>query len=337
MAVFSTNQARQLYVAKELQEGHLTSDDNVGAIAVTSDTAKNHMYFEYMGADNLMRSDLIDVNNILWAKATSAADMAKELKAVIVTLDKDVNGGNPVVGQDYVLRINFKQFVGMSDADQYNKYGMVHVHAGINNASKLYANLAVSLAKNFSREFTKLVSIKLESGSDSKVYDEVTASTKLESLTKSYTGIAIEEVEQPWVLGTMSRVPMYFEVYPSTVLVEGDELTWGKVKDAGFANTLDNGKDIADLEYFCMGERGDIYRGAGYPNNIITKYLVDLSEATKYDVIDIHYAYVGSNEAVQKSEKTITIVVPAQSNHTLANNIITAINNASGLSIKAIS
>jgi hypothetical protein len=33
-----------------------------------------------------------------------------------------------------------------------------------------------------------------------------------------------------------------------------------------------------------------------------------VDETKTYDVIDIHYAYVGSNESVQKSEKTLTIV-----------------------------
>jgi len=69
-----------------------------------------------------------------------------------------------------------------------------------------------------------------------------------------------------------------------------------------------NGKQIADLEYFLMGERGDMYRHLGWPNYVPTKYLVDPTAA--YDVIDIHYAYVGANHSVQKSEKTLTIVCP---------------------------
>lgn len=89
-----------------------------------------------------------------------------------------------------------------------------------------------------------------------------------------------------------------------------------------------------------MGERGDMYRGIGYPNNIPTTYLVD--PTVKYNVIDIHYAYVGSNESVQKSEKTITLVVPKvgatnSASNKLANDIIEAINTATGLSIATLS
>ena len=333
MATFSTNQVRQLYVAKELKSPRVLAADATGSIAVKSDTAKNHLYFEYKGADNLMRSDLIDIKNILYAKATDADDMAHELKAVTVTLDSEVNAGAPVAGQDYILRIVFKQYVGMSDEDQYFKYGMVHAYAGM-TASDFYKKLALSLAKNFSREVVPLVKFVL-TNSDSEAVP-VDATTKESSLTETYTALVIDEVEQPWRLGIMEQTPVYFEVQPVPVTVNGDERIWGKVEETDPAGTIANGKKIADLEYFCMGERGDMYRGIGYPNNIPTTYLVD--PTIKYNVIDIHYAYVGSNESVQKSEKTITLVVPkvgAKNNvsNALANSIIAAINTATGLTI----
>ena len=335
MATFSTNQVRQLYVAKTLNALHVLAADAAGSIAVKNDTAKNHLYFEYKGADNLMRSDLIDIKNILYAKATDADDMAHELKAVTVTLDSEVSAA-PVAGQDYILRIAFKQYVGMSDEDQYFKYGMVHAYAGM-TASDFYKKLALSLAKNFSREIVPLVKFILTDSGDKAV--PVDATTKESSLTGSYKALVIDEVEQPWRLGIMEQTPVYFEVQPVPVTVNGDERIWGKVEDTGPAGTIANGKKIADLEYFCMGERGDMYRGVGYPNNIPTTYLVD--PAIKYNVIDIHYAYVGSNESVQKSEKTITLVVPKvgannQASNALANSIISAINTATGLTIATL-
>nr|DAG90851.1 MAG TPA: Structural protein [Crassvirales sp.] len=336
MATFSTNQVRQLYVAKALKTPRVLAADTAGSIAVKNDTAKNHLYFEYKGADNLMRSDLIDIKNILYAKATDADDMAHELKAVTVTLDSEVSAA-PVAGQDYILRIAFKQYVGMSDEDQYFKYGMVHAYAGM-TASDFYKKLALSLAKNFSREIVPLVKFILTDSSDEAV--PVDATTKESSLTGTYKALVIDEVEQPWRLGIMEQTPVYFEVQPVPVTVNGDERIWGKVEETDPAGTIANGKKIADLEYFCMGERGDMYRGIGYPNNIPTTYLVD--PTVKYNVIDIHYAYVGSNESVQKSEKTITLVVPKVGatnsvSNKLANDIIKAINTATGLSIATLS
>ena len=63
---YSVNQVRQLYVATDVEtSGHVLASDTAGTIAVKSDTPKNHLYFEYKGADNLMRSDLIDIKNTL--------------------------------------------------------------------------------------------------------------------------------------------------------------------------------------------------------------------------------------------------------------------------------
>ena len=357
MATFSTNQVRQLYVAKALKTTHVLASCAAGSIEVKNDTAKNHLYFEYKGADNLMRSDLIDIKNILYVKATDADDMAHKLKSVAVTLATDVNGGAPVAGQDYILRIAFRQYVGMSDEDQYCKYGMVHAYAGM-NADEFYKVLALSIAKNFSREVVPLIKIEVHSeatkgkgGFDSNGYMVVTPTTKdngksdttnpyyiAGTIVTDIDSIRITEVEQPWRLGVMAQTPVYFTVQPVAVMVNGDERIWATVTE-GTNGTIGNGKKIADLEYFCMGERGDIYRGVGFPNNIPTTYLVD--PTVKYNVIDIHYAYVGSNESVQKSEKTITLVVPKveannQTSNKLANDIISAINNATGLTIATL-
>ena len=350
MATFSTNQVRQLYVAKELKDLPILASDAAGSIAVKSDTAKNHLYFEYKGADNLMRSDLIDIKNILYAKATDADAMAHELKSVTVTLDTNVNNGAPAAGQDYILRIAFRQYVGMSDEDQYFKYGMVHAYAGM-NADEFYKVLALSIAKNFSREVVPLIKIEVHSkatkskgGFDSVGYMVVTPTTKdngkndatnpyyaAGTLVTDIDNIRITEVEQPWRLGIMAQTPVYFTVQSVPVTVNGDERHWATLTEST-NGSIGNGKTIADLEYFCMGERGDIYRGVGFPHNIVTTYLVDPTK--KYYTFDIHYAYVDNNESVQKSEKDITIVC---SNKAVFNEIVTAFNTATGLTIATIS
>ena len=326
MATFSVNQVRQLYVATAFKTPHVLASDAAGSIAVKNDTAKSHLYFEYKGADNLMRSDLIDTKNILYAKATDATAMAHDLKSVTIALDSNVNSGAPVAGQDYILRIAFKQYVGMSDEDQYFKYGMVHAYAGM-DASEFYKVLAVSLAKNFSREVVPLIKIEIKTASATT---EVTPTTKVADLTGTYTGVVITEVEQPWRLGVMAQTPVYFTVQSVPVTVNGDERYWATLTEST-SGSIGNGKTIADLEYFCMGERGDMYRQVGWPNNIPTTYLVDPAKA--YCVFDIHYAYVGSNESVQKSEKTITIVCADKAE---LNKVIAAFNTATGLSIATL-
>ena len=343
MATFSTNQVRQLYVATALKSSNVTASDTAGSIAVMSDTAESHLYFEYMGAGGMTRSDLIDIKNILYAKATDADDLAYDLAKYKLTLDDTVNGGEPVVAQDYILRIAFRNYPGLSEEDQYFKYGMVHVVTGM-TASDFYKTLALSLVKNFSREEQGLLKFYLETGGTDAgtvagTPTEVTKDTKESSLTGTYTGIVIEEAPQDWILGVMEQTPVNFTIQPDLIIDNGDERIWGVVKKVASTNSIPDGYKIADLEYFCMGERGDIYRMVGFPYVIRTKYLVDPD--IKYNVIDIHYAYVGPNESVQKSEKDITIVVPKigannQASNALANSIISAINTATGLTIKTL-
>lgn len=311
MATFSTNQTRQLYVANTDTKTQIVTDN-----------AKTHMYLIQEGADGPVRSDLIDLKNILWVKATKADKMARKLKTVTVTLDPAAHDKDltPNVGQDYILRINFRQFASLGDQDTYVKHGAVRIFKGM-TASDFYREMAISLAKNFSRELTKLVEIKLNDGTVVKSSD-----TK-KTLTGTYTSLVIEEVEQEWTLGIKPQEAVYFDVIPATIAYSGEELTWGVTADGVAAAPVGNGKLIADLEYFCMGERGDVYRNIGWPNSIPTKYLVDATK--QYDVLDIHYAYVGSNESVQKSEKTITVV---GENADLAK-VITAFNTASGSTV----
>ena len=401
MATFSTNQARQLYVAKELKTSNVISTDAAGSIAVKSDTAKNHLYFEYMGAGGMLRSDLIDIKSIMHAKATDADDLAHELAKYKVVLDPNVNGGSPVAGQDYLLRITFRNYIGLSEEDQYIKYGMVHAVAGM-TAGAFYQELYKSLKKNFSRETEQLLNFSLEGtaakatmatntgitvtavetgviGNSIKFAIEsitaanagfkvtqkdgftvirasLTAAKKtikdLKDLVAANPGIAemitvagtdgtavqleatpvaltrgvasgliVEEAPQEWILGTFPQVPVNFTLMPDSIVVNGDGRTWGLVEKQASTNSIPDGHKIADLEYFCMGERGDVYRMMGFPNVIRTKYLVDPD--LKYNTIDIHYAYVGPNEAVQKSEKDITIVVPKVGANNQASNKLT--------------
>ena len=342
MATFSVNQVRQLYVAKELKSPNVISTDAAGAIAVKNDTAKTHLYFEYMGAGGITRSDLIPTGNITYAKAVDADDMAYELKRYKLILDPSVNSGAVAAGQDYLLRITFRNYIGLSEEHQTVKYGMVHGYTGM-TASDFYKTLALSLVKNFSREVSQLLKFYLETGGTAAgtvgTVAEVTNDTKPSTLTGTYTGIVIEEAPQEWTLGLFEQQTVDFTLQPDSIVVAGDEVIWGVVTSVTSVNKIENGKKVADMEYFYMGERGDQYRMAGWPNIVKTTYLVD--PTIKYNVIELHYSYIGDNEAVQKSEKDITIVVPkvGEENNTsnvLANSIITAINSATGLTIKAL-
>lgn len=320
MANFSINQVRHLYVAKALKSGaNLLATDAAGSILPKGDTAKTQMYFQYMSPAGIVRSDLIAVDKIMYAKATGSEDLAHKLTRVLLTLDANVNA-TPVAGQEYITRIAFRQYIGLGEEDTNQKYGYVKATANM-TASDFYKKMAISIADNVSRDTAPLVTVYLKTADDEEL---VAPKTKEADLTGTYTGIIFEEAVQAWELGTMPQAFIPFTVQPTTVIVDGDEYIWGVVEAQEATNQVEDGHNIADLEYFCMGARGDHYRMMGYPNVIKTTYLVD--PTAKYDTLDIHYAFTESNEGVQKSEKDITIVCVDDGSHTDMKALIAAVN-----------
>lgn len=328
MATYSVNQVRHLYVAKSLKTA-IAQLATAGDILPKADTAKSTMYFQYFSPAGVIESsDKIDIKNITYAKATSSQYLAKKLDRYQVVLDSEVNSGNPVAGQDYLLRLAFRQYVGLSPEDQYWKFGMVHAVSGM-TASNFYKAMALSLARNIAREATPLVTIYLVASGPA--YTPVTIDTDPATLTGTYTGIQIEQVAQDWILGVMPQGYIPFAVQPTNITFEGDERIWGTVTTVTPINVVQDGHDIADLEYFTMGARGDFYRNMGWPNVIHTTYLVDPTQ--KYDTLDISYYWAGGAEDVQKSPRTITLVTVDDGSHTAMKALIAAINTASGLTI----
>ncbi len=324
MAAFSVHQVRQLYVANAYKE-NLAALKDAGDITVVKEAKDSAIYFQYMGALlDKMRSDLIKIENITSLTATKAEDIAPKLKGYTLTLDPEVNGGQPVAGQDYLLRLAFREYIGMSEADQYFKYGMVHAFSGL-SASDFYKKMAHSLVINLSKDVTALVDVYLYDGSNETKVEAMSWEAFDKAYAGTYTAIRFVEAVQPWHLGTMPQAVIPFEVQPVDVLVDGDHRIWGKVEAYDPQVSLPEGQLIADLEYFCMGERGDQYRNMGWPNVIPTKYLVDPSK--EYDVLNIHYFYQGDGISVQKSEKDIQIVVPrpGKEDYTNINALIAAI------------
>ena len=322
--IFTENQATLVYVAKALKTDFASLKD-AGDILVKATPDKQAIYFQHKGVADISRSDLIEVKNIISANATAAKSMEKKLKNATVTLDASVNGGKPIAGQDYVLRLVFSGYIGISPEDsQYWKYGVVHATNGM-SASDFYKKMALSIAKNMSREAVQFIKVFLGN-------TEVTPRTKEDKLTSTYTGVTIKEVAPDWIRGTKQEKIVRLTVEPTTVNDGTGDVVWGTVKYSD-GDTLKNGKEIADMEYFFAGEKGDQYRLINWPDYVPTEYLVDPTQ--EYDVIDIHYSYVGSNESVQKSEKDIKLIVPAGK----ANDISKAINaliTASGIQINTL-
>lgn len=326
MFIGSDNQFRNLYVMKTYKDNE-SALAAVGDTTLKVDTAKNSMYLVYKDTEDNLTSDIIDLKNLLYVKSTKAADMARKLNSQSVTLNED-----PISGQDYVLNVEVRNFVALGDDSTHIKFGAVHAVKGMTK-SDFYKAMALNLAKNFSREVSPILNVSLGT-TNTKV--AVLVNGKMQNLaaltsTETYTSIIIDEVEQPWRRGVAQVEPVNFNTTCGTVLVDGNDVIWGTVEKKE-GNSINNGKQIADMEWFYHGTRGDIYREATYPDNFDFKPLVDETKA--YSTLDIHFAYVGPGVEVAKSERTITVVC---ANAVELDKLITEIKTATGVDAGAVS
>ena len=334
MFIGSDNQFRNLYVMKAYKDSESTLTA-VGDLTLKVDTAKSNVYLVYKDTEDTITSDLISIKNLLYAKSTKAADMARTLNSQSVTLNAD-----PISGQDYVLNVEVRNFVALGDDSTHIKFGAVHAVKGMTK-SDFYKAMAVNLAKNLSREPSPILNVLLtknDSTASGKKDSEVAVllNGKMQNLanltaTETYTNIIIDEVEQPWRRGVAQVEPVNFNTTCGTILMDGDDVIWGTVeKKTG--EEIQNGKQIADMEWFYHGTRGDIYRETTYPDNFDFKPLVDETKA--YSTLDIHFAYVGPGVEAAKSERTITVVCATAAELT---KLITALKTATGVDAGAVS
>lgn len=365
MNIFTANQVNQVYVAEgESAEvvtisksgSTITDVDKTkkGSIGVGTTPDGKQVWFTHVGEGGIDRSDLIDKDKIQYINLTYANKMERKLKTIKVS----VNAGAIISGTgasakvianvDYILRVKLAQVMCPSPTNEYWKFGAAHSVTN-SDVKTILRKIAVSLAQSMGNEAIQYLKVYLLAGSTET---EVTPTTSEASLSGSYTAILLKEQEGDWILGLKQQKPLNFTVEPSSVKdANGDEVFWADTIDSrGFtktggvepvdgvettaanipaaAGTVENGKLCADLEYFWHGERGDRYRMSGYPNYVPTKYMVDPTQ--KYDVLSIHYSYVGSNHAVQMSEKDLTFIIKPS----LTAGFLTKVQTATGVTAR---
>lgn len=300
---FSINQVRHLFVASDPKATGGTLSD-LGDTKVEG-VAGQSLYAQHYGHGGVVCSDKIDVQNILYAKLTSGSTLNTPLYKHTLTVS------TATAGQIYVVKVFVQNYIGIGAQDNTVRVAAYTAPSGATAAS-IAKGLRIALRKVLGFQISDTESSEASGANAGNIanYKE-----QLFTVTGSGATVVVSEVAPYWELGKFPaghviRIPENGVVLGPIADVSGVLFnTWGAVVYATNGNAGDASKKLADLEYFCMGARGDEYRMMGYPYNINTQYEVNV--ANSYDVIDIHYAYVGSNESVQKSEKDLTILVPS--------------------------
>lgn len=325
--MFSVNQNRQLYVVKALKETKLSAEGSTvtpGDCYLGKDVQGN-FFFQYINAKGeAIRTDLVNNCKINYIRKTAAQDMIPLVNKYTVAVNSNLLTNNNVpAGKHYILRLNFSKMVGISDEDTGMVFGDYYTETAT-AATDLLKRIALSLAKNIAADKTQTKLAKIKIGNT-----EVKASMSFSDLAEVSGNLTITEMGQDWSRGKRQFAVLPFTVSGNKVTIDGVDVAWlatenGVVPSVTEKALTKNGKLVADLEWFCAGEKGDQYRGILWPYNIDTDYLVDAD--TDYDLIDISYYYSGDNEDIQHSSKVLTLACLTS----LTSSIVTAINGVKG-------
>lgn len=145
------------------------------------------------------------------------------------------------------------------------------------------------------------------------------------TFTKTGSGdscrIVITEVPQPQVVG--KKPGRHLEFYVTSSFTENITFTNRVINPCG-------GKTLKELEWFCAGNTGDIYREMGFPYNLPPMEL-GIEESASYYVINLgYYNGDGRSNAVSKSPRDVQIAIKDKA---AANTILQQITTATGITV----
>lgn len=341
---FSTNQVKQLYVAKK--DSTLT----VTKILTPDKSATVGCVINIDGEN----TDLIPKGEVMSITTACAQDSSQLMKrkGVLIKLNDAVNGGDPVPAEHYILHLNYRGHIG--EEDTYQKCAEVYVDKRNMTPAEFLQKMAKSLLDQRGVEATPLYDLYTIDGQmlvdesiatfsaekDYRIGDKVLYNGKAYVFKSAHTkgawaagdvtlmetapfeaisaaGFYIVEPAPFWRLGIFPETLMNIEVGTAPITCQSIVYTGWLVNykftpvNLAAVKPIYNTHKIADLEYFCKGERGvSAGLSAPYDVQLPIDLKVDTKASTGYDVLNVHYAFKGHNQNSTLSEKDITIVIP---------------------------
>jgi len=368
MGAYSQNQVRDIIIASaEATEStaatFVSTASNLEARVLKVDgsnvpsTTEDFYVINKRSDGTIKRSDVIPYGNVNYLKKT--APVSEVYKATEITIPSGLAAGT-VARLDFV----FYNWGSASFEDQYFKLAVYDVLTG-DTTNTIANGLLKSLGYNFMREepvqsTTTAIStyayVTQYSGVDDATAEGNAVSGEGSLTLHDYvrvTGDTIDAIYEFTAAGGSVFANDFTKVadYSEFTIKDNPYFTFSKSMATGGAVSIKitakaqefvlgtqvvtepvinpaSGRHVADMEWFFRGNTGDFYRGMGYPNNFENVY--DASVSTDYYILEIGFFYQGQNEAVQKSNKQLTIAV---SDKTAANNLLADIQTATGITI----
>lgn len=348
--MFRVKNVRDLYVIKNLvSSGDIATK---GDMKICTDVANEKVYFQIYGGNGKLRSDVINPKHINYACSKAADDMAIKLKQVVVELDSTINSGNPIPGETYDVMGIFPNIGVDSATSTATKEASLYVPATM-TASKFYLKLARLIAENFNSRSAKIFDVYVteeasNKGTNPATWSKVTMDS-INTPTSAYTGIIISErsPKEDYKRGVYAISNTQFTLSSGVVNYNSSEVVPFVTNDMKEFSVVDkvpfdanddavikNGYELADLEYFAMGERGNLERNYNPYTSPAIKWMID--EESEYDMITISHYRQGWGTDIQHQDKQIELAVYNTSGHTTTNAIISALNTALGTTIPSL-
>jgi hypothetical protein len=303
----SQNTIREIFIANGALATETTlktftasaSTGEIGVLPKGGETAAYGVPFvvAVKTADSVIVSDVVDPLKVEKLKLVEYVAPAQK----VVTVDDIAVPATAGEKYEYIVDIRLFNHGSLSIENFYIKHGQ---HILTQTSSPLDAEdvvdaLIINLNKNFSKE----------PGASATV-------NPLFTFTKTGTGataaLVITAKVQPLELGKKEGRDLQFDVVVKVSKV-GDEdfgITQPTVEVTTPGNPgIGSGKEIAKLEWFYRGARGDAFRGLNYPYNwpTTTKTLTD--QSLTYNLIELKHFITGDGWNALKMPKELTIAV----------------------------
>lgn len=321
MANFNTNQTRHLYVAKSANTAQK------GGIELKATADGKTAYFVFRNYDDLVtRTDLLTVSKITSVKCATTLQSGGPTgfgvlgtpllkKNIAVDTTKLTLGAVPVFANDdheTLIGKAINLIVTIHGVFDYDLNNSTTFTASITGSATNLASpaafaqaMAIAVAKAMPQNDPKHPFIVVKY--DGSVVTKDTEAADIASGTA--TAFVLEQGPQKFVRGKLTGEPCLFSCYGRVAYKNLEDINWVAESElVPSGNYIHGAKQLADLERFAYGERGDVYREFAYPNNYETHYEIDASGETEYDVISIEYYWSGDAENVQKSPRLLEIV-----------------------------
>lgn len=324
MALAGQNQVRQLYVGLAYP-GHanvqaLKGGTNGDLAVLSADgTAvgadKKFVFLKKNNKGSVVTSDIVNPKNLISAKSVPYA------APVLGTAT--VSGITANANSLYTVEITIRQFGSYSPENEYVKKAFYQSKTG-DTAENIVDGLVKSLARNFRREEPTTNATFAYTSAGAVVTQE--PDNLYFTFAKTGTGASAALV----ITEKATWNDNYFDADKRTrenidFSVNASFTTLPTIANTASKVGVGTGKQVAAMEHYLRGERGDYMRQMGYPHNLDTQY--DAVLTGTYNAVEIAYFDEGRDEA-KKSKKGITVYMDdaqkAQMN-TMIGNLNTAL------------